>query len=101
MWNVVSLDGCFEGEKPWDLDFHGLVWGEELETYSDEQLATVDMLVFGENTYKGMYEYWSKEQGKTGDKLNSISKIVCSPSLEKQTGTIRRSCTTQFPRLPN
>jgi hypothetical protein len=22
MWNVVTLDGYFEGEKAWDLDFH-------------------------------------------------------------------------------
>jgi hypothetical protein len=27
MWNVVTLDGYFEGEKAWDLDFHQL-YGE-------------------------------------------------------------------------
>jgi hypothetical protein len=21
MWNLVALDGCFEGSQPWDLGF--------------------------------------------------------------------------------
>jgi hypothetical protein len=29
-WNLMTLDGYFEGEKIWDLDFHQSVWGEEL-----------------------------------------------------------------------
>ncbi len=24
MWNVITLDGRFEGEKPWDLSFYEL-----------------------------------------------------------------------------
>lgn len=85
MWNVISLDGCFEGKKPWDLDFHQLVWGKELEDMSNEQLRTADMLVFGENTYKGMAEYWTKadaEPGETATMMNAIPKIVCSRTLE-------------------
>jgi dihydrofolate reductase len=83
MWNVVSLDGYFEGEKAWDLDFHELAWGKELEEYSDRQLTPNDTVVFGENTYKGMFEYWSKAEGKTAETLNAISKVVCSPTLNK------------------
>jgi dihydrofolate reductase len=60
MWNVISLDGCFKGEKPWDLNFHDLAWCKELEQFSAEQLDSADALVFGGNTYKGMAEYWSK-----------------------------------------
>jgi hypothetical protein len=30
-WNLVGLDGYFEGPKKWDLDFHERVWGPELE----------------------------------------------------------------------
>lgn len=40
MWNVVTLDGYFEGEKNWDLSFHELVWGKELEDFSNEQLKS-------------------------------------------------------------
>src|SRR5665213_3992485 len=85
MWNVVTLDNCFEGEKPWDLSFHQLVWGTELETLSLTQLKEASALVFGENTYKGMADYWS--HGDATDPvtplMNSIPKIVCSETREK------------------
>ncbi len=88
MWNVITLDGCFEGEKPWDLSFHELVWGKELEAFSHEQLASADLLIFGENTYTGMAAYWSNAvgdtaEGKTAERMNAIRKVVCSPSLER------------------
>jgi len=31
MWNLITLDGCFEGPKSWDLDFHNHAWGPELD----------------------------------------------------------------------
>ncbi len=86
MWNVVTLDGRFEGEKPWDLSFHELVWGPELEALSLEQLQEASALVFGENTYKGMADYWVKAGGTdepVAPLMNSVAKIVCSPTLEK------------------
>ncbi|MDE2016042.1 MAG: dihydrofolate reductase family protein [Patescibacteria group bacterium] len=86
LWNVVTLDGCFEGEQPWDLSFHNLVWGPELEKLSMEQLQEADMLVFGENTYKGMAAHWpnaEKDDAKVAPTMNKIAKIVCSPTLEK------------------
>lgn len=30
MWNLVTLDGFFEGPKSWDLDWHQDVWGPEI-----------------------------------------------------------------------
>ncbi len=62
MWNVVTLDGYFEGVKNWDLSFHELVWGKELEEFSLAQLKSAGMLVFGAVTYKGMAEYWTKAE---------------------------------------
>lgn len=82
MWNVISLDGYFEGKKAWDLDFHQTVWGKELEDYSVEQLRTADMLVFGERTYKGMADYWTAKKDETAKYMNKIQKIVCSTTLE-------------------
>jgi hypothetical protein len=38
MWNLITLDGFFEGEKAWDLGFHGLVYDKELEAYTIEQM---------------------------------------------------------------
>ena len=83
MWNVITLDGYFEGEKNWDLGFHELVWGKELEDFSLTQLKSADMLVFGETTYKGMADYWTKAagdkaEGKTAGYMNSLPKVVCS-----------------------
>ena len=106
MWNVVTLDGCFEGEKPWDLSFHVLVWGPELVALSLEQLQEADMLVFGENTYKGMAEYWptatAEAEGEVTALMNSIAKVVCSSSLEKaewSNTTIIRDAVPELERL--
>ncbi len=85
VWNVVTVDGCFEGGKPWDLSFHTLVWGPELETLSLEQLREADMLVFGKNTYQGMADYWptADAEGEVTPLMKSIAKVVCSTTLEK------------------
>lgn len=53
-WNMMTLDGYFEGPKPWELDFHALVWGDELEAFSLEQGESVGTLLFGRKTYEGM-----------------------------------------------
>lgn len=83
MWNLFTLDGYFEGEKKWDLAWHELVWGEELERFSIEQLRQVDLLLFGRVTYEGMAAYWSSAQGEVevAKLMNRIPKIVFSNSL--------------------
>jgi dihydrofolate reductase len=102
MWNVITLDGYFEGKKPWDLDFHQTVWGEELEELSIEQLKSADMIIYGEKTYKGMADYWTKEKGETAKYMNEIPKVVCSPTLKtadwKDT-TIVRDAAAEIPKL--
>ncbi len=82
MWNLITLDGCFEGEKNWDLSFHELVWGEELEKFSLEQLDQADYLVFGRVTYEGMADYWMKAKGEIADRMNSLPKLVVSKTLQ-------------------
>lgn len=102
VWNVVTLDGFFEGEKPWDLSFHGLVWGPELEALSLEQLQQAGMLVFGKNTYKGMADYWPQAKEKEAALMNSIAKVVCSSSLknaEWSNTTIVRDAVPELKRL--
>lgn len=83
MWNLVTLDGYFEGTKKWDLDFHNIVWGDELERLSTEQLNQCNALVFGRVTYEGMAAYWAKETGTIADFMNAIPKIVFSRTLDK------------------
>jgi hypothetical protein len=53
MWNLVTLDGYFEGPRSWDIDFHNYAWGDELEQYSIEQSKSTDALVFRRVTYEG------------------------------------------------
>lgn len=102
MWNVVTLDGFFEGKKPWDLDFHQLVWGDELEKFSIEQLDTASGLVFGKNTYEGMAEYWAKETGEVADRMNAIKKYACSTTLVKadwNNSVIIKDAVAELPKL--
>lgn len=82
MWNLVTLDGFFEGQKSWDIDWHGSVWGGELEQLSIDQLRSADLLLFGRVTYQGMAGYWPSATGEVADLMNNISKIVFSRTLE-------------------
>jgi dihydrofolate reductase len=82
MWNLITLDGFFEGAAPWDLDWHNEVWGDELERLSLEQLRAADLLVFGRATYQGMAAYWATESGEVADLMNGIAKVVFSRTLE-------------------
>jgi dihydrofolate reductase len=84
MWNLITLDGYFEGVNSWDLDFHELVWGKELEDLSIEQLKSADILMFGKTTYLGMADYWTTtvEDGQIAKFMNEIQKVVCSTTLK-------------------
>jgi|SRR5690606_3272882 len=83
MWNIITLDGYFEGDQHWDLPFHEIIWGEELEKRSIEQLHSASCLVFGRVTYEGMAKHWENAEGEIADLMNSIPKIVFSEKLEK------------------
>jgi len=83
MWNLLTLDGRFEGAKPWELDWHELVWGDELERLSIEQLGEAAGLVFGRRTYEGMAAYWTPATGQIADLMNGIPKYVFSRTLDR------------------
>jgi dihydrofolate reductase len=87
MWNVITIDGYFEGNQNWDLSFHQSVWGPELEKLSLEQLQSADYLVFGRVTYEGMAAYWTGAEAETSEQevaklMNSIPKLVFSKTLK-------------------
>lgn len=81
-WNVMTLDGYFEGTGPWQLDMHGTVWGEELEAFSLSQGSEIGTLLFGRRTYEGMRDHWTKEEGPIASMMNGLDKAVASRSLE-------------------
>jgi dihydrofolate reductase len=82
MWNLMTLDGFFEGRKSWEIDWHEYVWGDELERFSIEQSRSVGMLLFGRVTYEGMADYWTKAKGEIADFMNGIPKVVFSRTLD-------------------
>lgn len=84
-WNMMTLDGCFEGPSPWDLGFHETVWGEELEAFSLEQGREIGTLLFGRRTYEGMAGYWTQATGAVADMMNSVEKAVASRTLDEAT----------------
>ena len=87
MWNIITLDGFFEGNHNWDLSFHNVIWGEELRKLSIDQLRSADYLVFGRVTYEGMAAYWTKAEAEIAEKeiavlMNNIPKLVFSKTLK-------------------
>jgi dihydrofolate reductase len=85
VWNVMTLDGYFEGARPWDLDFHQTVWGDELEAFAEQQLGEVGTLLFGRKTYEGMAGYWANtsDEGQTAPMMNAVPKAVISNTLSE------------------
>lgn len=99
----MTLDGYFEGSQNWDLSFHEVIWGEELEKLSIEQLNAADYLVFGRVTYEGMADYWTNAEGEIADLMNKIPKIVFSKTLESadwnNTTLIRENACAEIRKL--
>ncbi|HEY0124944.1 MAG TPA: dihydrofolate reductase family protein [Rhizobium sp.] len=85
VWNLMTLDGYFEGTKPWDLDFHMLAWGDELERYATDLGREGDLLIFGRKTYEGMAAYWpsATETPDIAAYMNGIAKIAASRTMDK------------------
>jgi dihydrofolate reductase len=81
MWNLVSVDGLFEGDRPWDLGWHDTIWGDELDRLSVEQLEAAGALLFGRRTYEGMAAYWPTSTDAIAGRMNAIPKIVFSSTL--------------------
>jgi dihydrofolate reductase len=82
MWNLMTLDGNFEGPRAWDLEFHEYAWGEELKRFSLEQGREVGALLFGRATYDGMAAHWATATGEIADFMNAVPKYVFSRTIE-------------------
>ena len=81
VWNILSLDGFFEGETKWDLSMHEFVWGPELEELSNEFGEKAAALIFGRVTYEGMRDYWTAattEPSTVTIYMNALPKLVAS-----------------------
>jgi dihydrofolate reductase len=89
----LTLDGSFEGPNK-ELDWH--VWDDEMEEYMSDLLKNVDAILLGRIAYQLLAEYWPTAIPKTNmprnpgeehpfiiEKMNSLSKIVLSKTLDK------------------
>jgi dihydrofolate reductase len=84
VWNLVTLDGFFEGTSKWDLDFHNDAWGDELAALSKQFGEKAGLLVFGRVTYEGMKSYWTtttEEEGEIKTFMNALPKLVASRTV--------------------
>ncbi len=84
-FNMVTLDGFFEGPNR-EIDWHNV--DKEFNEFAEQQLDSLDVLLFGRVTYEMMASYWPTETAITSDpiiaeKMNSKAKIVFSTTLEK------------------
>ncbi len=84
MFNMVSLDGFFEGPSQ-EIDWH--VMDEEFNQYAVEQFKTIDTLLFGRTTYLLMAGFWPtpaviEEDPVIAKLMNETAKIVFSCALE-------------------
>jgi dihydrofolate reductase len=86
MFNLITLDGYFEGTNKWDIAWHQV--DDEFNEFSIDQLNKAGGLIFGRITYQGMANYWPtsnaiRDDPKVAGLMNSIPKYVFSNTLEK------------------
>lgn len=87
VWNIVSVDGYFEGAQQWDLRLHEYIWGEDLRRLSVTFGEDLGLLVFGRITYDGMAAYWptATDESEITAYMNAAPKLVASRTLTEAT----------------
>lgn len=78
MWDMVAVDGFFEGPG---RDIGWFVFEEELERYILETQEQAGTLIFGRVTYEMMASYWPSATGRIADFMNRIEKVVFSTTM--------------------
>lgn len=83
VWDILSLDGYFEGDQPWDLRLHEHLWGEDLRQLSLQIGEEAELLVFGRRTYEGMASHWPQDatEPEIARYMNAMPKLVASRTI--------------------
>jgi dihydrofolate reductase len=82
-WNMLSLDGYFEGAKKWEVEWFFPFFHGDLAQFSMEQLRQAEALLFGRVTYEGMAAHWKTAKGEDADYMNNLPKLVASRTLDR------------------
>ncbi len=85
VFNLMSINGVFEAADP-TLDWFNI--DDEFNEFALNQLRSVDILLFGRQTYDGMYAYWTSDDASDNNPefaklMNTKKKIVFSKKMEK------------------
>jgi dihydrofolate reductase len=85
LFNMMSLDGYFEGEDA-DISWHHV--DPAFNDFAVDQLRAMDMILFGRKTYQLMASYWPTDAANNDDPvvaemMNSMPKIVFSKTLDQ------------------
>jgi dihydrofolate reductase len=83
MFNMISLDGYFEGPEN-DINWHAT--DSEFNQFAIDQLNEIDTIIFGKKTFDLMVSYWPRPEAIKNDPviarmMNEKLKIVCSTTL--------------------
>ena len=85
LFNLISLDGYFEGPDR-NIDWHNV--DEEFNEFAIQQTGEFGALLFGRVTYDLMASYWPTDAAKRDDPavagvMNHLPKVVFSNTLKK------------------
>ncbi|HEY3313489.1 MAG TPA: dihydrofolate reductase family protein [Anaerolineales bacterium] len=85
LFNLISLDGFFEGPNH-DINWHNV--DDEFNEFAIKQLTETDLILFGRVTYQMMANYWPTPEAIRTDPIvaglmNSTQKIVFSKTLNQ------------------
>jgi len=101
---VVEAPGGNETDHPhggWQTQFRGAESGQ----YKLDELASVDTLLLGKNTFDSFSAYWPTQAGTPfGDRINQYNKYVVSttlPSTNWQNSHILRDVANEVAALKN
>jgi dihydrofolate reductase len=83
---MMTTPDCYFAGPEGDIDWHNV--DEEFNEFANEQLNSVDTLLFGRVTYELMAGYWPTPTATTDDpiiagQMNSLPKLVFSRTLDK------------------
>jgi dihydrofolate reductase len=86
---LVTFDGFFEGPNG-ELDWTFVVWNEEFQKYSNNELRSMDAILYGRVAYQKTGHQNVNELGPETEStiefvnnVNNIKKVVFSRTLEK------------------
>jgi dihydrofolate reductase len=84
LFMLISLDGYFEGPNH-NIDWHNV--DEEFNQFSNAQLQSTDLLLFGRVTYELMAGFWptaaaARDDPITAAAMNRLPKVVFSRTLD-------------------